>query len=153
MDNQPLCKYRFKFYLNGDHSVIIDGKQGEAHPHTWEFALDILVSGNDLLNFSSTENVINAFFNRYQNQTLNNVEPFNAIMPILENMVRYFGSELRKIVRATGGELIKIEGSETPTRSFIVTYSQTADYLANVEEAAKENVSDVLDHFLDGVLF
>jgi 6-pyruvoyl-tetrahydropterin synthase len=34
-------EYRIKFYLNMRHYIIIDGKKGEIHPHTWEFALDI----------------------------------------------------------------------------------------------------------------
>lgn len=31
--------YRFKFYLNANHYIIINGVEGETHPHTWELPL------------------------------------------------------------------------------------------------------------------
>ena len=35
--------YRFKFYLNANHYIIINGVEGETHPHTWEFTIDIMI--------------------------------------------------------------------------------------------------------------
>ena len=31
--------YRIKVYLNARHYIFINGKQGQTHPHTWEFVL------------------------------------------------------------------------------------------------------------------
>ena len=44
-------EYRIKFYLNMRHYIIIDGKKGEIHPHTWEFALDIKFGRSSFVEF------------------------------------------------------------------------------------------------------
>ena len=114
--------YRFKFYLNASHYVFFDGKQGETHPHTWEFALKIRVSGEDLTQFSVYEAAIEKVFEPYQNTTLNEVDPFDALLPTLENLVEVFGLRLHDTVEGLKGELLEFEGSETPTRSYMVSY-------------------------------
>ena len=35
-------EYKFKFYLNANHYIIINGKNGQTHPHTWEFVFYIM---------------------------------------------------------------------------------------------------------------
>ena len=45
-------EYRIKFYLNMRHYIIIDGKKGEIHPHTWEFALDIKFGRSSFVEFN-----------------------------------------------------------------------------------------------------
>ena len=41
MDNKLFREYQFKFYLNANHFIIIDGKEGQRHPHTWEIMIQI----------------------------------------------------------------------------------------------------------------
>ena len=149
MENKLIRVYRFKFYLNGGHSILIDGHQGQVHPHTWEFSLKILLQKEEFIEFNVFEKAINLFFAKYQNQTLNGVKPFDVIMPTLENMVDYFGDQLRTVIRAVGGELMRIEGSETPTRSYIVSYERDQAYLENVEKITEDSVSRIMDHMLD----
>lgn len=114
--------YRFKFYLNASHYVFFDGKQGETHPHTWEFALKIRVDGKSLTQFSDYEKAIEVVFEPYQNTTINEKEPFDLLLPTLENLVESFGMRLREVVAGLDGELLELEGSETPTRSYMVSY-------------------------------
>ena len=56
MDNKIFCEYRFKIYLNASLSIIINGKQGQVHPHTWEITLDIQVTRKDFTEFNVYEN-------------------------------------------------------------------------------------------------
>lgn len=35
MTNTTFREYKFKFYLNANHFIVINGKEGEVHPHTW----------------------------------------------------------------------------------------------------------------------
>ncbi len=149
MESQLFCEYRFKFYLNASHSVIINGRQGETHPHTWEYTLDILVARDSFWEFALAERDMEAFFSRYQNQNVNEIEPFDTVVPTLENMVDSFGASLREIVRENNGELLRIEGSETPTRSYIISYERTSDYLQNMRRANEESVGRMLDHLID----
>ncbi len=152
MDNKIFCEYRFKFYLNASHSIIINGKQGQVHPHTWEITLDILVTRKDFTEFNVYEKTLTDFFAKYQNQTINDIPPFDAIIPTLETMVEYFGNEIRELIRGMGCELIRIEGSETPTRSYIISYAKTTEYFQNVEKSSKEAMSRVIDSMLDDIL-
>ncbi len=151
MEDKLLRKYVFKFYLNGKHSIVIDGKPGEGHPHTWEITLNVVMRKSQFVQFDVYEKVVNDFFSRYQNRMLNEVAPFDLIVPTLESMVEYFGQELRKLLRNAGGELEQIEGSETPTRSYVISYEGESDYLEGVRSNAEKAVSDILDRMLDGM--
>lgn len=152
MEDKLFCEYRFKFYLNASHSILINGRQGEVHPHTWEFTLDILVPRNEFKEFNSYEQNPARFFARYQNLTLNDVQPFDTIVPTLENMVEYFGNELRSSIKNDGGELLRIEGSETPTRSYIISYDRKSDYMDSVEDNSEIAFDRMLEKMLDDIL-
>ena len=65
-------EYKFKFYLNANHFIVINGKEGEIHPHTWEFMVDILMSDQKFVQFDAYEKAIDEYFNKYQNHILNN---------------------------------------------------------------------------------
>lgn len=152
MEDKLFCEYRFKFYLNASHSILINGRQGEVHPHTWEFTLNILVPRNEFKEFNSYEQNPARFFARYQNLTLNDVQPFDTIVPTLENMVEYFGNELRSSIKNDGGELLRIEGSETPTRSYIISYDRKSDYMDSVEDNSEIAFDRMLEKMLDDIL-
>ncbi len=149
MEQQLLRKYIFKFYLNGSHSIVINGNKGDVHPHTWEIVLEVVLQRSEFVQFSVYEKVVELFFSRYQNRTLNEVKPFDLIVPTLENMVEYFGEELRKLLRSEGGDLAKIEGSETPTRSYVISYTKDSEYLTGIRRNSERAVSDILDRMLD----
>ena len=127
MRNRLLCKYKFKFYLNASHYIVINGKRGEAHPHTWEFILDVVLPNND-------------------------IPPFDTIIPTLENLVEQFGEAIRARIQEAGGQLEQIEGSETPTRSYVISYTQDETYLTGSEQSAQSALSDIMDQALDEAL-
>lgn len=91
-------EYRLKFYLNMRHYIIINDAKGETHPHTWEFALDIKFSRNSFVEFNIFEEGISKFLEQFQNKILNEVEPFDSMMPTLENVTDYFAEEFFKII-------------------------------------------------------
>lgn len=119
--------YRLKFYLNAQHYIIMGGKRGETHPHTWEFALTIGMTGHEFVPFSTFEGKVNAFLAPYQNQVLNEVAPFDTVLPTLENLVEEFAEALRSIIAEAGGVLVELEGSEGPTRSYGVRLGLDGD--------------------------
>ena len=85
------------------HYIIINDAKGETHPHTWEFALDIKFSRNSFVEFNIFEEGISKFLEQFQNKILNEVEPFDSMMPTLENVTDYFAEEFFKIIYKTGG--------------------------------------------------
>ena len=48
-------QYKFKFYLNMNHYIIIDDKPGEVHPHTWEIIISVIATQDDMTPFASIE--------------------------------------------------------------------------------------------------
>lgn len=137
-------EYQLKFYLNARHYIIIDGNRGDTHPHTWEFSLIIRTGYGPFTEFSTYERCINSYLARYQNQLLNDVEPFTCILPTLESMTDYFSKEFYHVLEEAGGKLIRVIASETPARSYIV----------NVKEAARDGTAEAtaLDDLVDAVL-
>ncbi len=152
MENNIFREYQFKFYLNGQHSVFFNGRQGEIHPHTWQFLVDILVQREQFAEYTVFEKAISNFLDIYQDKILNDLEPFDTVIPTLENIVDCFGQSISNIMKQMEALLVKIEGSETPTRSYIISYEQEDAYIENVEKFSKDSVSSILDYMLDSII-
>ena len=116
--------YRIKSYLNASHFVVFDGKKGEVHPHTWEFVATVYTTGDDIIKFTEPEKIIMKIFEPYQNQVMNEHEPFNAIIPSLENMTEYFAKQIAEAVSPMNYHLRRFEGSETPVRTYGVRFPE-----------------------------
>lgn len=152
MTDSMFCEYHFKAYLNANHRVIINGRQGEIHPHTWELMLNVLIPEDHFTEFQVYEKAIDEFISTYQNETLNEIAPFDFIVPTLENIVDLFGNEIRKRITALGGTLLRIEGSESPTRSYIISYERESDYLYGIANRKTELFEKAVDKMLDDIL-
>lgn len=145
-------EYKFKFYLNANHYIIIDGKEGEQHPHTWEFMVHIRMNGQKFVQFDAYEKAIDEYFNQYQNHLINEIEPFDHIIPTLENMSDFFVRAIKKIVQNLDGELVRMESSETPTRSYVINFEHNEDYLESVRRNSDRQMSEIIDEVLDRVI-
>lgn len=152
MSNRLFREYRFKFYLNASHSIIINGKQGEVHPHTWEIILDLLVPRDEFRQFHEYEKKLEEFLFQFQDKVINDVPPFDTIVPTLENIVDYMGRKTREIVENMEGHLLRIEGSETPTRSYVISYNQGDDFIVNMQKESKKALGTMIDDMLDRML-
>lgn len=148
----PYREYRLKSYLNMKHYIIINGKQGQTHPHTWEFVSTIIVAGDDFVEFHTFENLIEQFMEKYQNKILNTMEPFDVIVPTIENVTDQFNNELQKLLRENGGELVSLEGSETPTRSYIVSHRNEPEFLDQIGRIKAEQISGMIDYVVEQIV-
>lgn len=142
-------EYRIKCYLNARHYIIINDRKGEIHPHTWEFTFTIRFSRSDFMEFSTFEKGLVGYLEPYQNSVINEKEPFDSIVPTLENMVDYFVDDFEKIIKDIGGILVQVEASETPTRSYVLNLSQRGE---DPSDAREKILSDVMDSVLDNIL-
>lgn len=113
-------QYKFKFYINANHAIYLNGVLGKNHPHTWEITIDTIKVRDDFIQFDIIENKVEAFFLTFQDADVNTIEPFNVINPTLENLCDYFKTMLSRILGGNGWLLTKIEMSETPSRSYII---------------------------------
>ena len=114
-------QYKFKFYLNARHGIYINGKLGQAHPHTWEIILHVVKGKDQFVQFDSLEKTVEQFMEPYQNQLLNEIPPFDMINPTLENICEYFKEELTKILNRNGWIFLMMEISESPSMSYVVS--------------------------------
>ena len=128
-------EYQFKFFLNASHSMNINGKVGQKHSHTWEIVITAKQVEDNLVQFNNVEKEIVAFLSTYQDKYLNEVPPFDTIMPVQENLMDYFAKEIRESMKAAGWILMKSEISENPTRSYMI---DAADIQEKEEELLVE---------------
>lgn len=113
-------QYKFKFYLNMNHYIKLGGKQGEVHPHTWEIMLSVLSDNAEMTLFANIEKKIDQIMDRYQDKLLNECEPFDKIVPTVENAAKYFFRLIQDEIIQDGWIVLMLELSETPTRSYII---------------------------------
>ena len=144
--------YRFKFYLNANHYIIIDGVEGETHPHTWEFTIDIVIDSEEFVQFNVYERAIDKYFEKYQNKVMNDFEPFDKIIPTLENMSEIFIMDIRDIVEENNGRLLKVESSETPTRSYILSFEEDKEFIRSKKNRRQEYKKQVVGTVVDSIL-
>ncbi|MCI8371773.1 MAG: 6-pyruvoyl tetrahydrobiopterin synthase [Lachnospiraceae bacterium] len=152
MDSILYREYKFKFYLNANHFIIINGKEGQRHPHTWEFMVEIKMDNEQFVQFDAFEKALDKYFDKYQNRVINDIEPFDHIIPTLENMSDYFIHDVRRIIRELGGELVRMESSETPTRSYVISFEKDEEFLSNVRRNSGKKIESVIDSVLDRVM-
>lgn len=140
-------EYELKFYLNAQHYVVFNGHKGEEHPHTWEFTLTIEIPKNEIIPFSAFERKVDEYLAPYQNRVMNEVPPFDTVMPTLENMVEEFVGPLERIIAEAGGTLVRLRGSEGPTRSYTLRALSTDEVAADARDAEEATA-----HVIDGIV-
>lgn len=114
-------QYKYKFYLNMNHSVEMEGRRGAIHSHTWEIAMGIVMGQREFVRFSDIEKRVNAILEKYQDKYLNDIPPFNVINPTLENMCNYLFDVVSRELKESGWMLLVMEMSETPSRVYQVS--------------------------------
>ena len=112
----------------------------------------IMKNNDKFVQFNEFERAIESYFEKYQNRVMNEMEPFDVIVPTLENMADYFVGEIRDIVRKIGGELILMESSETPTRSYILGYQDDMEFIRAMERNSKETIDSIIESVVDGII-
>lgn len=120
-------QYKYKFYLNMNHSVEIEGKMGQIHSHTWEISMGITMVDGVFVRFSDIEKKVNELLEKYQDKYLNTISPFNVINPTLENMCDYLYELMSNELKESGWLLLVLEMSETPSRVYQVSGIRTEE--------------------------
>jgi len=135
-------QYKYKFYLNANHSIFINNVLGQVHPHTWEIMIEVLSTKENFVQFDKVEAVIGQIFERYQDQYINTIEPFNKVNPTLENMVYHFKKMIEEQIKEYYMILLSIEISETPSRSYIInSFDEVEGKYLNMNKYANDEES------------
>ena len=121
MEEQSLVnQYKYKFYLNANHAIFINNVLGQMHPHTWEIMIEVLSTKENFVQFDRVEAAISKLLEKYQDQFINTIAPFDKVNPTLENIVYYFKQMIEEQIKEYHMVLLSIEISETPSRSYII---------------------------------
>jgi 6-pyruvoyltetrahydropterin/6-carboxytetrahydropterin synthase len=148
-------EYKFKFYINANHAIYLNGTLGQNHPHTWEISLDTIKVSDDFIQFDFIEKEVEKYFLYFQDKNINTIDPFTAINPTLENLCEHLKKDLLDILSRNGWLLTRIEMSETPARSFIIDLSDDVDEMidrqnriataeAHLKAAVQEKLTSIL---------
>lgn len=131
-------QYKYNFYLNASHSIYIDGKRGERHPHTWEISLYIVNYKDNFVMFNRVEELIEDYLSQYQEKYINECPIFKTINPTLENIAHCFMEELQKILNPINWVIFTMEISETPSRAYIISNVDNNV----IQEVEKKNIAE-----------
>ena len=148
-------EYTFKFYVNANHAIYLNGVLGQNHPHTWEISLDTIKVKDDFVQFDFIEKEVEKYFSFYQDININAVDPFTAVNPTLENLCEHFKNDLSDLLARNGWLLQRIEMSETPARSYIIDLSDEVErMIARGTELAdsQRRLDASVDRLLDSIL-
>lgn len=107
-------KYQFKFYMNARHSLSPD----DVHAHTWELAIEVINKEKKYVIFNELERIIENYLEYYENIYLNDVKPFDQLLPIIENMGDVFAYDLEHIFNEKKIYLYSLAISENPIRTY-----------------------------------
>jgi 6-pyruvoyltetrahydropterin/6-carboxytetrahydropterin synthase len=139
--------YCSKIYLNASHFITIGGKQGQVHPHTWEFTFTYTVPEGDFVAFNDYEQHIRQVIEPYNGKVLNEVAPFDLTVPTLESLTLHIAKSSRTVLDEQADALIRVEGRETPTRAYIVDFQDEIDASASpVPDAVTRALSQLGSH-------
>lgn len=116
--------YVYKFKINSSHNVLINDKRSSTHIHTFVISIFAKIINDDFIIYDEVESIVEKFLQIYDGKELNKVKPFNKIEPTLENIGDFLFDKLRKILNENYIELVKLEINETPTRVYVVNYSE-----------------------------
>ncbi|MBU3830112.1 MAG: 6-carboxytetrahydropterin synthase [Candidatus Limosilactobacillus merdavium] len=110
--------YKLSFFVNASHMVNINGKLSSKHPHTFEIVCYIKSKG--FVAFEEMENNINQILNQLNNHYLNELDAFKEKNPTLENISRLLFKVIGINLESIRCNLVRIEVSESPVRSFVI---------------------------------
>lgn len=130
--------YKFKFYLNARHMMKINNMESKIHPHTWELVMYIDKKSDIFIPFTDIENYIQKILSVYEGKFINEIPPFDTIVPSMENMCEVFSLKLRELLDNQGWEFERLEISENPSRTYFVfnsTKNIETTYNANNDSA------------------
>ena len=117
--------YKIKSYVNASHAVRWESGTGKKHNHTWEIICELQVF-EGMVSFFDIEKSLNSAINELSGQYLNDLPEFEVINPTVENVTEYLFGQVEHILRQNNAMLLRIEVSDSPTRSFCIDVTNPA---------------------------
>ncbi|KRL93278.1 6-carboxytetrahydropterin synthase [Levilactobacillus hammesii] len=120
---QKQRSYKIKSYVNASHAVRWKSGTGKKHNHTWEIVCELHVF-EGMVSFFDIEKSLNTAIDELSGKYLNDLPEFKVINPTVENVTEYLFNEIDGILRKNNAVLLRIEVSDSPTRSFCIDITE-----------------------------
>ena len=125
---QKSYTYKLRTFIKASHAVRWQGVLGAEHPHTWELILEIRPTVEQFtLKFEDIEAVIADSIAPFHGQLLNNVQPFDQIVPTPENFAEQLFDLLADALTEIACQLHDLSVGESPTRYYSVALRELND--------------------------
>lgn len=119
---QKSYTYKLRTFINASHAVRWQGVLGAQHPHTWELILEIRPTAEQFaLKFEDIEAVIADSIAPFHGQLLNDVKPFDQIVPTSENFADQLFDLLSDALAKIDCQLYDLSVGKSPTRYYSVS--------------------------------
>ncbi|MFC6202922.1 6-carboxytetrahydropterin synthase [Lactiplantibacillus nangangensis] len=120
---QKQRSYKIKSYVNASHAVRWKSGTGKKHNHTWEIVCELHVF-EGMVSFFDIEKSLNEAIDGLSGKFLNDLPEFKVINPTVENVTEYLFDKVDGILRQNNAVLLRIEVSDSPTRSFCIDVTE-----------------------------
>ncbi|HJE86218.1 6-carboxytetrahydropterin synthase [Levilactobacillus brevis] len=134
--------YKIKSYVNASHAVRWKSGTGKKHNHTWEIVCELHVF-EGMVSFFDIEKSLNKAIDELSGKYLNDLPEFKVINPTVENVTEYLFNEIDGILRQNNAVLLRIEVSDSPTRSYCIDVTERQfPTLAEVQSEGDQPTED-----------
>ena len=103
--------YKYKFKFNASHYLNLENPE-TVHAHTFHIVLYIENRKHIFVSYYEIENYIAFVLSYYRGKCLNEVQPFDEIIPSLENICQVVYDEIDTYCKKRELDLVKIEISD-----------------------------------------
>jgi len=123
MSMQKQRSYKIKSYVNASHAIRWESGTGKKHNHTWEIVCELHVF-EGMVSFFDIGKSLNKAIGALSGQYLNDLPEFKTVNPTVENVTEYLFDQIDGILRQNNAVLLRIEVSDSPTRSFCIDVTE-----------------------------
>lgn len=121
--------YEYTYKLNISHSFDMSGEGKGKHQHTLDIKIHIKKDlhideqgeGTDFNTYDSIVKDIDRFFEAFSGKYINDIPPFDKVMPTIEALGEYFFERLNDEFEVDSYKIYKVEISEIPSRVYVIT--------------------------------
>lgn len=135
--------YKYTSRINISHSIDSNDKIVRQNEHFHSIEVELYINNtkeitvSEFISYDLVEEKLAEYFDKYAGTYVNEREPFNKIIPTIENMGFIFYYEIKQKLESFGYSLSKLEIGEIPSRKFVVT-----DYIFNGYTTNDSSVRD-----------
>lgn len=130
--------YKFSFKINASRSISLENSY--VSNHTFNITIFVRKKCDCFEAYDITENIINEYLDSFSGAFLNEISPFNIILPTVENIGEVLFTEIYTLLANNDFVLWKLEISETPQRFYVISEETLSEEKKENLRLARKNI-------------